>query len=65
MTFGEKVKIARKEQFLSQESMAKELGVSFSTLNRWENGKIKPNYAAQKSFHDFCVKNNIQFKESK
>ena len=31
MTFWEKVKIARKKQFLSQEAMAKEFGVSFST----------------------------------
>jgi transcriptional regulator with XRE-family HTH domain len=63
MTFGEKVKYARKKAFLSQEAMAKELGVSFSTLNRWENGKsTEPNYAAQKAFHEFCVKNNIKFK---
>jgi len=64
MTFGEKLKVARKKQFLSQEAMAKELGVSFSTLNRWENGKYEPGYAAQKAFHEFCVKNKIQFKES-
>ena len=64
MTIGEKIKFARKKQFLSQESMAKELGVSFSTLNRWENGVYEPNYAAQKAFHDFCVKHNIaNFKE--
>ena len=64
MTFGDKLKFARKKHFLSQEAMAKELGVSFSTLNRWENGKADPNYAAQKAFHEFCVKNNIQFKEN-
>lgn len=64
MTFGEKVKFARKKMFLSQDAMAKELGVSFSTLNRWENGKYEPNYAAQKSFHEFCQKNSItKFKE--
>lgn len=63
MTFGEKVKVARKKQFLSQEAMAKELGVSFSTLNRWENGKIEPNYAAQKAFYEFCVKHDIKFKD--
>ena len=61
MTFGEKLKIARKKQFLSQEAMAKEMGVSFSTLNRWENGKAEPNYTAQKAFHDFCVKHKIKF----
>jgi len=48
--------------FLSQAAMAKELGISFATLNRWENGKCEPNYAAQKAFHEFCVRHNIKFK---
>jgi transcriptional regulator with XRE-family HTH domain len=65
MTFGEKVKTARLKKFLSQEAMAKELSVSFSTLNRWENDKAEPNYAAQKAFHDFCVKHGIKFEEEK
>ena len=30
----------RKAVLLSQESFAKELGVSFSTVNRWEMGRI-------------------------
>jgi len=63
MNFGEKIKAVRKKLFLSQEAMAKELGVSFSTLNRWENGKFEPNYTAQKAFHEYCVKNNVIFKE--
>ena len=62
MTIGEKIKFARKKMFLSQEAMAKELGISFATLNRWENGKYEPSYAAQKAFHEFCVKHNIKFK---
>ena len=64
MTFGEMLKIARKKRFLSQESMAKELNISFTAYNRLENSKSKPNYATQKAFHDFCVSNSIQFKES-
>ncbi len=39
--------------------MAKELGVSFVTVNRWEKGKCEPRYKAQKAFNDFCEKNNI------
>ena len=65
MTFREELKFARKEKFLSQVAMAKELDISFTAYNRLENGKSKPNYATQKAFHEFCVKNNIQFKESK
>ena len=50
MTFAEKMQIIRKQLFLSQEAMAKELGVSFATVNRWENGKCEPGYKAQKAF---------------
>lgn len=64
MTFGDRLKIARKKQFLSQEAMARELAISFTAYNRLENSKAQPNYATQKAFHDFCVKHNIQFKES-
>ena len=31
----------------SQEDLARELGVSFATVNRWENGKTKPSHLAQ------------------
>ena len=30
-----------------QENLACELGVSFATVNRWENGKTKPSRLAQ------------------
>ena len=30
----------------SQEDLARELGVSFATVNRWENGKTKPSRLA-------------------
>lgn len=59
MTFAEKLIIIRKRLFLSQEALAKELGVSFATVNRWECGKCEPNYKAQKAFSDFCIKHNI------
>lgn len=36
MSFAEAIKQIRKKTFLSQESFAKEIGVSFSTVNRWE-----------------------------
>ena len=39
---GEQVKNLRKQLGLSQEAFAERLGVSFATVNRWENGKAKP-----------------------
>ena len=44
MGFSEKIKTLRQECLLSQEAFAKELGVSFATVNRWEMGKTQPMY---------------------
>ena len=32
------------------EDMAHQLGISFATVNRWENGKTKPSKLALKAF---------------
>lgn len=55
MNFSEGIKYIRKVAYLSQESFAKEIGVSFSTVNRWERGKSKPNYAAMKKSMLFAM----------
>lgn len=60
MNFSEGIKYIRKVAYLSQESFAKEIGVSFSTVNRWERGKSKPNYAAMKKINVFCNDNSIK-----
>ena len=41
------LKIIRQLHGWSQEDLARELGVSFATVNRWENGKTKPSRLAQ------------------
>lgn len=61
MNFSEKIKKIRQQQFLSQETFAKELGVSFATVNRWESGKTKPTYKTMKLIDDYCRSNNISF----
>lgn len=43
MPFSNDVELLRKKLFLSQEDFAKEIGVSFATVNRWESGKVSPN----------------------
>ena len=42
MTFGEKLKNARKEAGLSQEQLAEKLSVSRSAVAKWESGKGMP-----------------------
>lgn len=45
---AEQLKALRQQHGWSQEDLARELGVSFSTVNRWENGKAKPSRLAKK-----------------
>ena len=54
MSFGSDIKSVRQQSLLSQEAFAQELGVSFTTVNRWESGKSKPSYKAMKQIDDFC-----------
>ena len=51
---GTFLKAIRKQLELSQEDLARELGVSFSTVNRWENGQYKPSKLAKAQFNAFC-----------
>ena len=44
---AEELKNLRQQQGWSQEDLARNLGVSFATVNRWENGKTKPSRLAQ------------------
>ena len=61
MEFSDKLKQARKELNMSQMSLAQELGVAFTTINRWENEKFMPNYRAIKKFEDFCKEKGLNF----
>ena len=53
-TFSEEVKAVRTALNLSQEELAHALGVSFATVNRWENGKTNPSKLARRQFEQFC-----------
>jgi len=55
-TFPELVKEVRRQLGISQEELAHELGVSFATINRWENGKTTPFKLARAQFDAFCKK---------
>lgn len=61
MTFAEELRRIRQRSFLSQEAFAKEVNVSFSTVNRWETGKTRPNLMAMKSIKYYCEKNMVDF----
>ena len=54
MEFAKLVKTIRRDLGYSQEQLARVLNISFSTVNRWENKKVKPSPMAKKLFFDFC-----------
>ena len=61
MSFSEELRRIRQRSLLTQEDFAKELNVAFSTVNRWESGRTKPNLSAMKSLRDFCISHGISF----
>lgn len=53
------IKKIRQFAGLSQQEFGEKLGVTFATINRWENGKATPNKLAQTKLYDFCKESNI------
>lgn len=64
MKFSKMVEEVRIQLFITQEQLAKLLGVSFSTVNRWEKGYHEPNLLIRRKFDDLCKKHGIKFEES-
>jgi len=56
------VKEVRRQLAISQEDLARQLGVSYATVNRWENGQSKPSKLAKAQLEAFCAKMTDQGK---
>lgn len=60
---GEKMKDIlkniRTHMNMSQTEFAEKLGVSFATVNRWENGRAVPNKLAQLNVYSLCKNNKV------
>lgn len=54
--FSDLIKEIRRQLELSQEDLARELGVSFATINRWENKKSTPSKLGKAQFDAFFKK---------
>lgn len=57
--FGDIIKKVRKQLGITQEQLARELDISFSTINRWENGHTSPSKLAKRRLLEFCKNNNV------
>lgn len=53
------LKNIRTHMNMSQTEFAEKLGVSFATVNRWENGRAVPNKLAQLNIYSLCNNNEV------
>jgi DNA-binding transcriptional regulator YiaG len=53
------IKSIRKELGISQEMLARDLNVSFATLNRWENGHTTPSLLAMTRIKEYAEQNHV------
>ena len=65
MSFSDDLKKVRLDALLTQDEFAKLLGVSYTTINRLENGKSIPGIKALKRIDQYCKENSITFDASK
>lgn len=54
------VKAVRRQLAMYQENLAHALGVSFATVNSWENDKTAPSKLAQRPLVQFCAEKKAQ-----
>ena len=63
MALSDTIKNTQKRAFLTQEQFAIEIQSSVASINRWENGRGKPNLTTMKNIKEFCKKNDIPYGE--
>ncbi len=61
MKFPEKIKRIRQRSLLTQADFAEIVHVAYSTVNRWEKGKAKPNLNAMKNIKAYCLENGYDY----
>lgn len=59
MDFKAKIKNFRLQCLMNQTEFGEILGVSFTTVNRWENGKAYPNIKTMKRLKLYSEENNL------
>ena len=59
MDYQKSIKELREKMILSQTEFAKELGVSFASVNRWENGQFEPTIKVKRKLVPYFKKYKI------
>ena len=61
MPFSSEIKNFRLSCLMNQTEFGTALGVSFTTVNRWENGKARPNIKAMKALKQYCEEHDLPY----
>lgn len=61
MNFSEKILELRLRLQITQRQLAEQLGVSFTTVNRWEKGHYEATALVRRRIDDLCKQNGINF----
>jgi len=65
MDYIKLIRVLREHLLLTQEELAKEIGVSYASINRWENEKSNPSIRNKRIIRDFAIKNHLWKDEGK
>ena len=57
------IKNLRYKLLLTQEEFSSLMGVSYATVNRWENKRFEPTMKQKRAIKELCIKNKINFGE--
>ena len=60
LTFSEQARYVRMFLQLSQTELAQQIGISYSTVSRWEREDRTPQLAMLGKFYSFCIRNGIE-----
>lgn len=63
MEYSNLIKMLREKLILSQTELANLLDVSFSSVNRWENGRHEPTIKVKRKIVKLCESNHIEIKD--
>lgn len=60
MNWSKIIKELRNKMLLSQTELANLLGVSFASINRWENGHNEPTIKVKRKIKELCQRENVE-----
>lgn len=63
MDYAKAVKELREKMLISQADLAKKLGVSFASVNRWENERYEPSLKAKRKLRTLFTRYGIKLEE--